>query len=398
MVGLARLAYSAISSIICSLISLLFVFSCTNRSVEDYNFASADIKTEIIPQSNELVLSDYFSNSEIIMFTGCVISGIQQVLPYNDSFIIGGKIKISNTETSDLVAIFDRNGEYLRTLVRRGNGPNEMLNIRSMRIYEGILEVLGNYGGVLNKYDINSGEIVESINLQNTEIVYAADFCKIESGKYLFYKNLSHSDSDEYKLYVFSTSQGIIDRYLPLDKKLAEITSFAQKNNLSQWGTDIYMFEVFAKGLYKYSSNDLNPYIGFNINNYTITDDIYNSKHKDLISLVESCKESGYIWAHMDAFVDSNKYIISDFMHGTHKYLNVIDLNTYNSKSYNKIKDDLMLNITYDITTNILSLFNIYNNAYYCIIEPFLLQSMLGKDINIKISNDTNPILYILHK
>lgn len=373
------------------------LFSCNDTKSVNTDFADADIMVELLPEDSEFVFSDNYSFADTLALSGCDISSIRSLIPYDGGLIIVGKILFPECNYTDYVALFDNDGRYVRSLVKRGNGPKEMLNIVSVKLNGEILEVLGNYGCVLNNYDIKSGEVIETIDIQGTEIFCAADFCKMDDGSYVFYKNLSYSEDPEYKLYLWNKESGVTRTYLPLDKQLAELVSFDQKVNLWKHGKDVFFYDVFAKGLYKVEKDKLVPYIGFVENSYSMSDDVYNSNYNDLMDFVENCRNSGYVWGNMNMFVSSN-HALSEYNVGKHKYLNIIDLNKQKSVSFVKIYDDLCFDTLCNVSSNVYSVLYLTDDKLYIVVDPFLLKEMSRNDKTKVLDENMNPIVLVLHK
>ena len=136
---------------------LVTVVSC--RTVGDNGGYNA-VEIAVTPTEGVLKMSSLYDGYEMIVPEGIVISGIADVA-VSDSMII----VLGNTD-SGLVSVFDRNGRYERSFLMRGRGPEEMTDVTAMSYNkaDGTVDVLGNYGMDVYRFDPATGNMIGSFS------------------------------------------------------------------------------------------------------------------------------------------------------------------------------------------------------------------------------------------
>ena len=275
--------------------ALVTVVSCC--TVGD-NGGYAAVEIAVTPAEGVLKMSSLYDGYEMIVPEGIVISGIADVA-VTDSMII----VLGNTD-SGLVSVFDRNGRYERSFLMRGRGPGEMTDVTAMSYNkaDGTVDVLGNYGMDVYRFDPATGNMTGSFSLKGSEMTCARDLLPLGDGRYLFYKDLPYIDEPEYEVYLYNPASVEFEgRWLPLDKEFADAVGFAQANNLSEHNGRYFFYSAFLDGVYEFTGDTLVQYIRYADNGYNFTE---QTKEKvfspDLMEFVENCKKCGRIWGNVD--------------------------------------------------------------------------------------------------
>ena len=193
--------------------ALILTAACT----EEHSGSNADHVIGITPENGIYNLSDTFTEYETIFLEDALVSNIKDVILTEDGLIIQAR-----TDKDIAVSLFSRNGEFISPVVRIGRGPGELTNVDAMAYnpYTNTLDVLGEIGTKIIKYDCGSFEPVSTISLRDSEIISARDFCPIDKDRYIFYKDYSLLDEQEYFLYVHNcTTNETEGRFLPMDKQ-----------------------------------------------------------------------------------------------------------------------------------------------------------------------------------
>lgn len=384
--------------------ALILTAACT----EEHSGSNADHVIGITPENGIYYLSDTFTEYETIFLEDALVSNIKDVILTEDGLIIQAR-----TDNDIAVSLFSRNGEFISPVVRIGRGPGELTNVDAMAYnpYTNTLDVLGEIGTKIIKYDCGSFEPVSTISLRDSEIISARDFCPIDEDRYIFYKDYSLLDEQEYFLYVHNcTTNETEGRFLPMDKQLAEVLSFGQTNNLYSKDGAIYFYAAFQNRIYEYSDGTLSPFIDFAENKFSFPDKLLKDhSYKNLSDFVNTCKTSPYIWAHINVFAYRN-YIFSTYMYQDKVHDNIMNLETDSSDSYTELRDDLIWDIK---TSQLRSIFYLVSttdsNAIYTV-EPLQLKELIeqqahtGEDKAIKtnrekvlaLPDDANPIILLL--
>lgn len=367
-----------------------------------------EYSVEIEPEDAVLHFSDIYDDYECVYLTGETVSNIRDIIVREDGFIVMGR--------SDAAAIsfFTRDGRYVRSITRIGRGPGEFTDIQAMAYnpYTETLDVLGNIGTTVVKYDYKSFEEVGSFSIMETDIMSAQDFCPIDADRYMFYKDYSVLESEEYFLYVFNRSSSQVeDEMLPMDKRLVEMLSFGQQNNLYSRDGAVYFYAAFQKYIYRYENGRLSGYLEFAPNRYMNLDKLLKRKYNDVAKFVtEVCQPSPYIWAHINVFAYHN-LIFSSYTYRNDVYDNVMDIAGGASHSYRSISDDMVWGVETDDLRSVYSLTATDSEYVVYVVEPFLLNELIdgqmcsGPDDMLQnrkiisgLADDANPVILLMRQ
>ena len=313
-----------------------FWVSCKEEKVCRPEIVS-DLSVQIIPAEESLKMSSFFKTTyDIIVPEGVVLAGVSKVLIKDSLVIVEGK-------TGDgFIHLFDKTGQFIETILKRGGGPSEAANVWAMKIYNDNVYFLVNAGTEIMCYSLTNRKVIDRFRIPN-EIVSIADFEILSDKEFIFYKNLTGMiDEDEFKLYMFDRNRKeVIGRWIPLHAESSEYISFAQHDCLYRQNGKIRFYEVFQKGVYELKGKQLNGYVSFEDNEYTIPDDeLYGRYTFD--SFIDLCMGSPYVWAHRGV-MEGERFIFSNYTYRKKYYWNIIDKQEKISKSFLKIDDDILL-------------------------------------------------------
>lgn len=394
-----------LSKLLLVLIFPVILLSCRQQLKE---VSSVEYSVSVVPEKSVFRFSDFYDSHMVIPLSGTLISGIQDVIVLDSVLVIQG-----HTEDGASVSLFSRQGEYLCPLVRTGRGPGEMTDVLSIAYnpYTNTVDVLGNMGTVVNRYNIGSCELKDSFSIMETDIMAARDFCPVSEADYLFYKDYSLQEAQEYFVYLFDRGQGIVkDRFLPMDKELAEVLSFGQINNLFLYKGTAYYYAAFEKYVYRYIDGVFSPFIEFANNEYSFPLSLLEKKYKDTVDFVENtCKGSPYIWAHVNVF-KYGSLIFSSYTYKGDIYSNVIDLDKEESYSYSSLEDDMVWGIQADDVRSTFSLLSTDDEYAVYSVEPFTVKEIISENANEEkdtafsfnrtlvqnLPDDANPIILLM--
>ena len=333
------------------IIALFLCYSCTSNPkkicIED-----APLMINIIPEQDTLVLSSIFKSCKKIEISNKYLTNIVNVELIDSNIVIQ-----SRSENGD-IHVFDKRGNFIRSLVRYGRGPGEVLNIQSMcyNKYLKTIDILCDFGMCIYQCSID-GSRTKKITLPKKTIFSVNDIEIVDNNKYILYKTWGNLDCQEYKLYIYDYNKNIIlNHYIPFIRDREEKISIGQKNNLYINKGMIYFYETFQNGIYEYDGENIVPKVGFKKNSYTYPVRTIDKIKSDR-ELIKNCIESPYIWAHINCIQNSNK-IYSFFTYKKEVYFNIIFLNEGRSKTYKYIHDDLLTNKTFSA-----SMFNVINSS-----------------------------------
>ena len=195
----------------------LLMVGCTHKNDELSQYRpeiDAPHTVEIVPEEETLMLSDLMDGYELIEPKGMLLSSISGVFPYDSTYILVGK-----SIEDYYVHQFDRNGNYMRSMLHTGQGPDEATSLFSTKLYGDDLYFLTDAGIKLMRYSLKEGKMVESFMLPE-EINGIGDFAVLGNGKYLIYKEHPQIQGEEYKLYLYNRPENKIEqRWIPMLKQ-----------------------------------------------------------------------------------------------------------------------------------------------------------------------------------
>ena len=204
----------------------------------------------------------------------------------------------------------------------------------------------------------------------------------------------------EYKLYVYDAEQkATTDRFLPLDKKRAELLSFSQKNNLSSSSDKIYFYESFLKNIFVFSDGKLTPYIEFEDNGYLMPESKLDAKHKGLRAFIKMCKASGNIWGDINYYFLNGK-VYSMFQYESKLYYNIMNLQNDGSQSYSYVKDDAVLDAAFTPKDFVLDIVGTTDDALILSVDSYKLNKIKMQeavDATNESPDEINPKLLLLY-
>lgn len=322
---------------------IVFLFgSCAEKdALSQYRpEIEAPHKVEIIPEDETLVLSDLVDGYKLLELKGALLDYPGGVIAYDSTWIIN-----ANSTAGGGLHQFDAQGNFMRTILKGGQGPYEATSLFSMKVVGDDLYLLVNAGIKLLHYSLKEGKFVDSFMMPD-EIRAACDFAVLDKGKYVFYKDRPCTQEEEYKLYVYNRVENKIEqRWIPMYNPTGDYLFIGQRNCLYQIDGKCYFYETFQRGIYEVTADGPKGYISFKDNQYTMPDDELYGNYHSLDEFLEHCNETSYVWAHR-CVLEGNRFIWSNFMAGGEVYhWNLIDKRQWTSHSYTRIKDDVLLDM-----------------------------------------------------
>ena len=318
--------------ILLSLILCLLV-CCKGKHKEE----TALYNINVTPKQNEIILSDWFTLDTVFQIKGELVAEIEKIIPITDGYIVMGR--------SALGGLFrvSSKGEYMGSIIGVGRGANEVINIVDVAPDEKNKDIiiLADFGREVVIYSVEQSIITNRFTLPESYI--ARSIAKLDSARYVIYKDLPYSDRPEYKVSVYNSLTDEIEaNYLPLNKEAAEYISFIQRNNLFRNNNTICFYESFLDTVYSVSSDGINALISFEKDVYQIPEKKLYSGYKDFRGFMDFCIKSKYIWAHVNLY-KCGDLILSQYVYDNVDYINVASVNSYNSLSDVIINDDVFL-------------------------------------------------------
>lgn len=326
-------------------VTIVSLQSCTDNRKTN-NASNERITVELTPDPEaEIKLSDYFlPEYETIILKGNLIGWIKSVAK-TDSLII-----VEGNGENGLLHTFDKDGNYIRPLLQKGQGPDEVKGLSTIKIRYNKVFALVNYGNELWSIDPYSGKVEDKLQIPDIAL-YPEDFAFI-GNDIVFYKhntNLALPD-EQHNLYVYDpTLDSIKARYGSIDAEACEYISFSRNGSIDNLDdTTVYFMNAFQQGVDQLDINGLHRKVEFAENAFTFPDAKLHGPNT-FMGFIEYCKSCDYIWGHVEIFPTGN-LILSRFIHKENPYFNIIDLNANKSQSALKMHDDIVTGSTFDLS------------------------------------------------
>lgn len=348
-------------------IILVSLYNCkphTNKNNDQIN------GSVITPQNNTLVLNSIFDSCKLIQLTGISLTGINKVEWMDSLLVIKGKANESELH------LFTNEGKYLYSIIKTGRGANETINMQDFVIdpVKKHIDILCDYGRKIITYSLPEKKIINTTEIC-PEIYAAENIKKLDSTRYILYKTNGFTKNTEFKINIYNKAKNKLEKgFLPINKKTSEYVSFSQFNNLYENNQQIFFYETFRDTIYQCSSEEIEPVWIFQKQEFSFPQQLLHKGYQGLREFIETCKNSRYIWGHINVFEYRNLYL-SLFNYKDKLYLNVIDKTGKKANSYTRIHDNLVTDELLELTT----FFQIGNNQEYCFfqIEPIDLLEII---------------------
>lgn len=378
-------------------ILLGMVGCCNNKPI-----IQSDFQIEIKPSNDTLFISDIACSVKEINLKGCSIREIHEIVRDGNRFFASGLFsdRNDNGDVMSLIAVFDSSGTFEKSLIKKGRGPEEMLNVVSIKIntFNNCLEALGDYGQSIHRISLDNLEAIDGFSIAHSDIIVAENFSPVGGGKYVFYKNVSYSDQEEYKLYLYDErSESAYSNGIPLDKRVSELVSVVQSNNLFRLKGKNLFYECFLNTLFEIDSCSIRPFLSFAENEYLLPESFLRENYHNLNDFISKCKSSGKIWSHQNYF-PLGDLLLSTFRFSGDKYANIIDVTNKKSQSFKYICEDLSHNFIEDMNDNWFSFAGYDEGSLFVVVDPFSLNTLREKKGDNDFTDDDLYKLIILER
>lgn len=341
---------------------LLFGFLVHCKSIQENSVFENSAK--IIPQNNILKLSSIFNDYKLIQLSGIAFTNIQKVE------IIDSLIIVKGVSAEAELHVFTLSGQHVYPVIKKGRGADETLNIQDFIIdrEQKNIEILCDYGRKIVVHSLEEKKNIKEIQIC-PEIYSAQNLQKIDSQRYVLYKQCGFTSDNEYKINIFNgETRRLENHFLQINKKASEYISFSQYNNLYKKDGEIYFYETFVDTVYRCTPGHIQPAWIFDKQQYAFPRKLLYKGYQEVGEFIETCKNSSYIWGHINVF-EYDRFFISIFNQDNKLYLNVTDKVKKSSTSYTEFLDDLI----WDEKLTLTQLVQIGCDSNYCFfyIEPF---------------------------
>lgn len=389
------------------IIIITFCLACTTKKHDSNSLVTiqADPTSAI-----DLKQSEIFNKIEYIQLeskNGNLIGGIHSLQVINDTFFIND---------GNHVYLFDKKGNFLNKIGKKGKGPNEYLTLKNFKInpINKTIDIIDINGKKILTYNFNNSHV------DNWDIdMYAYDFIKTSSD-YLFYCGYEQNEKSKFALNIIKEGKSLIkEKHFPINKNMAWYYYLMQDRYFYTFNDSIFLFRDPFDTIYTYQNERIIPSRVLDFGKYKLPTKFIEKKHDNIFSFSDKADDYSYVH-HVNHFIENSSLIYFTFRFKGQKYQ--VFHKKLNNKTY------VAHSIIHDITLNNLKVETNYqevprafsDKALYYIIEPYYFKDKINqiktnltsaewnaylnnqKEIKFLYNNiklDNNPIIgvYYLH-
>ena len=247
---------------------LIIILSVACGHTEKNADSPVTVKIDIGTRHNEKSIADFqsrFSINRLIPIETSDVSLLggnlmQVIVSGEDVFILDGTQQFT-------VFRYNIAGKFIRSINRRGNGPQEYINAISIAVANDKLYVADNMGKRILQYDLD-GKYLNTVSLDHNVYQLIVD----RSGNMI----MTGSYTNNYMLYIYDQSGTNIANYFPRDEKLGNMMlTQTSMNSLKFYKNGIYVTNYFDPTIYYIRDNEVKPLAVFDFGINNIPQDLF---------------------------------------------------------------------------------------------------------------------------
>lgn len=329
-----------VSTVIIQSLMACIMFSCTDKQS-----VRKDMRTLTVPiseQTERASITDIASRLDYIP------------LETNDSVLIHEIVSIRKDKDSYYVSDglvlyrFNKEGKLTGKIDKRGNGPDEYINITDFQVTpEGDVWLLCRNQKQIKKYAWN-GNPLQTISLEH----WVEKFFLQGDLMYLYGGNET-GEGNGFKIHILDyASNKIISKYLPINEYQSKYLHVKLQQCFLQTEESLYFYQVFNDTIYKLSQDMATSYLYVNLGDRNIPFAFYNQKYQNIMEFFQKLMKESYAYG-LPSFGESSSSYIFSFIYNEQQYLI-----SYPKKEERKVwmathcvvGDDMLRNFKIDFT------------------------------------------------
>ncbi|MDR1562432.1 MAG: 6-bladed beta-propeller [Dysgonamonadaceae bacterium] len=250
-----------------------FLLACTNKNADTNNvdpFYVGELKFEQQP----LLLSEFVDSIEFISLEfneNCMLreDEIKKVVCHKDH------IFIIESQHSQCVYHFDKNGNFVNQIGRHGKGPDETVKLKDFSLDEEneIIYLLDDGKQKIMGYNFD-GKMVADIKISQ----FASDF-EYQRGLFYIFCESVFGTTDNYKLKIRDKKGELLKCFFPVERDYS--IGFSNKT-FTKTNKGLYFINIFEYNIYYIENKDMERQYTFDFGTWAFTkeevDDILNAK------------------------------------------------------------------------------------------------------------------------
>ncbi|MFV0418722.1 MAG: 6-bladed beta-propeller [Dysgonomonas sp.] len=354
---------------------------------------------------SKIFTSDFFSSVDIIELESSeasFIGKINKLVNHKDMFIV-----LDRTYAKG-VYLFDNEGRFIRKFGMRGDGPGEYSNISDFTIdrTENIIYTLDNQKQQINWYDINNGEFINSIRIQD-DLTKSFRLQQVDSIMYLdAYFPPGYPANFALQSIDLKSGKRNLCWLEPVNynKGWNEIYFTEQELFISEVNEYALMNQLLSDTIIKITSNKVQPYLAIKGRDILTTNDLNDETEDSFENVYSNLTFKNKIYSRNN-YAEFGKYIYFTYFKKNIIQFLFFDKDSQSSEMTNIFLDDLVF--TEDIMNTILPDFHYSDSSYvYNVIQPYkyeqlkelIKNELINENVihelkNLNIHENSNPII-----
>ena len=342
-------------------IILLSIFSCNKHSNEKKP-PTGKIKVNI---SNTCYsFSNIFSEYEIIPIKGATLGKVKKL------YTEGDKIIFTTHSGDHRVHIYDKKTEELKSIAKKGNGPEEFTTISDVFISSQIIHVLDMMKMTVRRYDLN-GNFINAHKLPD----YFDAIAVFDSLSIAGFKKVNYSSKEDKRINVLSKKgSGVFEiekGFLPVPG-IADERSFSQATALYTVNDTMRFTRPFSDTIYNVFKDAVEPQYLLDFSPHTLPYEWYYEDKLDLLGFVEKTKGSKHVW-NINCVYENNTHLFFVFRYSNKIYSCFYDKRSGLALTSRCFEDLLFLNSPSANFSEEFFPAYLDDEGFYVVVEPYYL-------------------------
>lgn len=233
----------------------LIICGCSQSTA---NTALDSIPVEF--SSSDKAFSDALKEIDLTILdeSTCLLGSALSMYSAGENYILVDKM-------NGRISRFSGEGNFLNEIGRKGNGPQEYLDMTNVQVSSDTLVVFS-YPDKILRYNVNGDFISENRSVQLGQSSFIG-----KNGSVFTYHG--YSTLTPYRLVAYD-SDNTETGYLPYDCKVLTLT--LGNDMFCSCGDEIYMLDSYSPSVYKIDDEGCTEFISFDFGKYSIKSDFFN--------------------------------------------------------------------------------------------------------------------------
>ena len=387
-----------------SFLSFIFLLSCHSGSnkitPKSTSISSPCIKVNFnemkdISETRSLFFKS-FRRIQLETDTSMLIGNIDKII------LNGDRIYIIDKNITSSIFIFNQNGRFVNKISRKGEGPNEYINLHDM-FYDKIENTINiiSWAGNGSQYKIMSfnRDGYKLMKQFSPELVfYQAE--RMKDGRYIFHsKNQSSLPGISMDVSIYSNTLNRLFDGIKIPSYILNKTLFSSQYLFEDKKGNFYSTSAYTTDIYKIESDSVCLYYHYDFGQYSLPDEFKTAgKIKDLVSNFQIHK---YV-IRIDWFYENDESIFAIVLFNGNYKMEAFNKTSHLTKTYslsmNPFEFDSFGHFCCFSNGNLIALIDAESLVRIFNTPPAGREKeveAIKSQLKYPISEDDNPILYI---